>query len=131
MASAKTKAEVHYKLWGMEAWFANSPLYCGKILFVKQGWRCSIHHHRIKHETFFVSKGEVYMEVDNEAFYMSEGDSVALPPNTKHRFTGIAPGFSQIVECSTQHFEDDSYRDVESGVVPNDEWNELKSLRNK
>jgi mannose-6-phosphate isomerase-like protein (cupin superfamily) len=42
---------------------------------------------------------------------MHPGDRVVIPPNTPHQFRGMDPK-STIIEISTQHFEDDSYRIV-------------------
>ena len=43
--------------------------------------------------------------------------------NVQHRFTGIED--SEIVEFSTHHMEDDSYRETQSGKVPDDEFNRI------
>ena len=43
---------------------------------------------------------------------MKPGDSLEISPGLVHRFSGIAD--SEIVEFSTQHFEEDSYR-IEKG----------------
>lgn len=121
-----TKPEVHEKKWGCEFWIANNNLYCGKILELKQGWRCSIHHHRKKHETFFLLDGIVFMEKDGKEKVMLPGDVLEVKQLSKHRFTGLRD--SKIIEFSTHHEEDDSYRDVESSKVP---VNEFKKLEEK
>ena len=36
------------KGWGYEKWIANSELYCGKLLFIRKGHRCSWHYHTKK-----------------------------------------------------------------------------------
>ena len=107
--------EKHKKVWGEELWIANNELYCGKILYLNENYRCSIHHHKIKDETFYILDGIVLMEIEGKFRIMRQGDSIRLKPNTKHRFTGITD--SQILEISTQHFEEDSYRETESGRV--------------
>ena len=121
----KSTPEVHKKLWGSELWIANTPLYCGKILCLNEMFRCSIHYHKKKHETFHLLSGRIWMEVEDEAFEMLPGDSVTVPQGTKHRFTGFASEGSKILEVSTQHFEDDSYRVVPSGKVLEKEWLEI------
>ncbi len=106
------------KVWGKELWIANSEMYCGKKLVLKKGYRCSIHHHKKKDETFFVQSGKVLMEFGPDTDtkqILNEGDSVHLPPNLWHRFTGLEN--SEIFEFSTQHFEDDSFRKEESGRI--------------
>ena len=55
------------------------------------------------------------MEAGNSFRTMVTGDSVHIPPRLKHRFTGVED--SKIIEISTQHFEDDSYRIEESGTT--------------
>jgi len=47
------------KIWGSEEWLVNNELYCCKILNLKKGYRCSIHYHKDKDETFYVLKGIV------------------------------------------------------------------------
>lgn len=47
------------KPWGYEDWIANSPLYCGKDLFIKKDKRLSLHYHKLKTETFFIQSGIV------------------------------------------------------------------------
>ena len=118
-----TKPEEHEKVWGRELWIANNDMYCGKILELNGGFRCSIHHHKNKDETFFILEGLVFMEVGNESSVMEPGDILRLEPGAKHRFTGLHD--SKIIEFSTHHEEGDSYRDVVSGKVPEDEFKNL------
>jgi rfaE bifunctional protein kinase chain/domain len=101
------------KEWGNEIWFANSYRYCGKILNLKQGYKCSDHHHKEKDETFYVLDGKVRMIINDQERIMNKGDSVKLKPNDWHSFGGILP--SVILEVSTQHFDEDSYRKNKSG----------------
>jgi len=130
----------HVKGWGYELWPANSPLYCMKILHVDEGKKCSIHFHRKKHETFYPVGGlvslEFWPEVDDsllenpESFERLSSDerkkfllskkecflsasrpnSFVIPPLLPHRFTGMDSFGSELLEVSTQHFEEDSYR---------------------
>ncbi len=109
------KLEVHKKIWGSEEWIANNNEYCGKILNLKKGFRCSIHYHKKKHETFFILKGRVLMEYEGERKIMNSGDVLVVEREKKHRFTGLED--SEIIEFSTHHEDDDSYREVESGEV--------------
>ena len=113
------------KGWGEERWLHNDELYCGKILVVLQGKRCSLHYHQLKTETFYIAKGRVRMEltdlqsarleppVINEVHELGEGDCILLTPGMVHRFTGLEPE-NHIFEFSTQHFDDDSLR-IEKG----------------
>lgn len=107
--------ETHKKIWGEEKWITNTEKYCAKILYLKKGYRCSYHYHKIKDETFYILKGVVLMELEKEEFLLEEGSVIHIPIGAKHRFTGFTN--AEILEVSTQHFEDDSYRLIESGKV--------------
>ena len=104
------------KVWGSELWLCNTPKYCGKILELKGGWRCSLHSHAEKDETFFILSGTVLMEMDGKIKTMYPGESIRIPPCTIHRFTGL--GNSTIIETSTHHDEKDTYRLEKSGYKP-------------
>ena len=110
------------KIWGKEVWMANTDRYCGKLLYLKKGKRCSIHYHKDKDETFYIHQGIVFMELWSERNYeeriMHQGDTLRIVPEVRHRFSGLED--SLIIEISTNHDEEDSYRDPYqlSGDVP-------------
>ena len=83
-----------------EFWIANEEThgYCGKFLFVFDGQTCPYHRHEVKHETFFIVKGQVRMIVGDEERVMGPGDCLAMPPGTGHAFTGMGPAL--ILEVS-------------------------------
>jgi len=119
----KTEKTIYVdKVWGSEVWMANTDMYCGKLLYLKKGKRSSIHYHKNKDETFYIHSGRVLMELweddKHENKIMEEGEVLRLRPNTKHRFSGLED--SLIIETSTHHEEEDSYRDSSqlSGDVP-------------
>lgn len=103
------------KVWGQEEIVANINKYCFKFLHLKQGYQCSLHHHKLKDETFYVSKGTVLMEftwpneTELKELVMGVGIDIRIKPYMKHRFTGLED--SVIIEISTQHFDHDSYRE--------------------
>lgn len=105
------------KVWGKEEWWVNNDLYCFKKLYLKKGYQCSCHQHLVKDETFIIEKGLVKMEVRDETITMKPGDKVRIKPNNYHRFTGLKK--SVIIEVSTKHMDEDSYRVIESGKVKN------------
>ena len=103
------------KGWGYEKWIVNTPEYCGKILHVKRGKRCSWHYHRLKDETFYVQSGRVMVFIgeDNdeekaEMHALAPGDSLHIPPDTRHFFFGLSD--ADIFEFSTHHEDNDSIR---------------------
>jgi mannose-6-phosphate isomerase-like protein (cupin superfamily) len=108
---------VQPKGWGHELWIHNDARYCGKLLFVKAGKRCSLHFHRKKYETFFVQSGRITMRLRHrdgreESFEMKKGDCLEIPQGTAHQFAALED--CELFEFSTQHFEDDSHR-IEKG----------------
>lgn len=102
------------KVWGEERWIVNRD-YCGKLLVLKKGFRCSMHYHKVKDETFYINKGKVLMECDGKKMVMKPGDALLIEPNKNHRFTGLED--SEIMEFSTHHDDSDSYRNEVSGEV--------------
>jgi mannose-6-phosphate isomerase-like protein (cupin superfamily) len=115
--------EIHPKVWGEEHWIVNTS-YCGKKLVLRQGYRCSVHHHRLKDEVFYLISGRVLMEVDGASRVLCPGMKQHIRPGEKHRFTGLEE--SEIIEFSTHHVEEDSYRDEPSGRVPEAEFAALR-----
>jgi quercetin dioxygenase-like cupin family protein len=96
------------KNWGSEEWIVNRD-YCGKKLTLNKGFRCSMHYHKNKDETFYILKGKVLLELENKKYILKPGDSMLVQPNQKHRFTGLED--SEIMEFSTHHEDEDSYRE--------------------
>ena len=103
------------KVWGHEEWIVNNEKYCGKKLVFKKGYRCSMHYHKIKDETFYVISGKVLMELDGVKRVMTLGDSQRILPGQKHRVTAFE--HSSLFEFSTFHMDEDSYREEVSGKV--------------
>jgi mannose-6-phosphate isomerase-like protein (cupin superfamily) len=96
------------KIWGEEKWIENNSKYCCKQLSIKKGYQCSLHYHKIKDETFLLTKGHVRLELGKDVIYMREGNFVRIPTGVPHRFRGLED--SIIIEISTHHDEADSYR---------------------
>ena len=108
-------SEIHEKGWGHEEWIVNSVLYCGKFLRVEAGKKCSLHYHERKTETMHVTKGSVVFRFGDskeelQELTLSRGESFHIEPFLLHQFEAIED--AEIVEFSTQHFEDDSIRVV-------------------
>lgn len=109
-----TKTEKVEKGWGYELIISNSEKYCGKILHFNEGAKFSMHYHLKKDETFFVNKGSLLYkwintetaEVNEKVVYM--GDVIHITPGLPHQLIAITE--ADIIEVSTQHFDNDSYR---------------------
>ncbi len=83
--------------------------YCGKFMFLFKGQTCPMHHHRKKHETFFIVKGRIEMELDGKTFTMEQGDTCIVDQRKKHRFTALVD--SLVLESSKPDLVDDSIFD--------------------
>lgn len=116
----KSVGEVHPKRWGEEIWIENGPEYCGKILsFYDKAPICvvstSMHFHMKKLETMLVLKGGLYIDlIDPETAEMYSvtldvGEKIQIPRGQPHKLIAKVDG-TQIIEFSTEHFENDSYR---------------------
>jgi len=106
------------KDWGWEKIIENNELYCGKILFIKKGHCISLQYHKIKDETFFILSGELLAKFSEEntsnnfldivAVKMLPGDVERIRPNKIHQLFAVED--STIIEISTTHYDDDTYR---------------------
>jgi mannose-6-phosphate isomerase-like protein (cupin superfamily) len=95
------------KVWGEEHWIVNRE-YCGKKMVLRRGYRCSLHLHRIKDEVFYVISGRILLELGDGERVMGPGDFQHVPPGVEHRFWGLED--AEIIEFSTHHEDEDSYR---------------------
>lgn len=117
-----TKPEMHPKGWGYELWLVNNERYCGKILhFAKAGNKCSFHYHKLKAEHFHCSQGGFLLKMSwgddlekAEMIYLFKGQTIEIPIGLRHQMIALDDG-SELIEISTTHLEDDSYR-----VAPGD-----------
>ena len=130
------------KKWGHEDWLANSPLYCGKDLFIKKENALSLHYHKLKTETFYVlghirlayyTNPDLDKEFTNWDYFdkvvdkhlleeivyedfkvldLKSGDSFDIPVGMRHYLYAYCD--SHVIEFSTQHFDEDSYRILSS-----------------
>jgi mannose-6-phosphate isomerase-like protein (cupin superfamily) len=103
------------KGWGREVWIANNELYCGKILEIRKGKRCSLHYHRLKTETFYLRSGRLLLRLKEHAeaevveeLELLPGDCMDVSPGLVHQMEALED--SELFEFSTQHFESDSHR---------------------
>jgi mannose-6-phosphate isomerase-like protein (cupin superfamily) len=115
IAGARKPVHIEPKGWGREIWIANNPLYCGKILEIRKGRRCSLHYHKLKTESFYLHKGRLKIRVKEsvdsghlDEFEISPGDCMDVSPGLVHQMEALED--SELFEFSTEHFETDSYR---------------------
>src|SRR3989338_4343898 len=114
------KANNIEKIWGYEEQIANFSErgYCGKKLHLNKGYRCSVHNHPEKDETFYIEKGRVYFELQNgecmEEAILISGNIIDIHDGKFHRFSGLED--SVIIEFSMRDVE--SERRTNSEAIP-------------
>ena len=112
---ARKPLHIEPKGWGREVWIANNSLYCGKILEISKGKRCSLHFHKLKTESFYLRSGRLRITLKESPnataireFELGQGECMDVPPGLVHQMEAIED--SELYEFSTQHSESDSYR---------------------
>ncbi len=80
MNRRRMPVHIEPKGWGREVWIANNPLYCGKILEIRKGKRCSL----------------------------GPGECMDITPGVVHQMVALED--AELFEFSTQHFDSDSHR---------------------
>jgi len=105
------------KDWGYELWLVNNQKenYCGKILYINEGYKGSMHFHANKHETFYILEGKLKVETLNTEtakktiYILEEGDTFVLDRLKPHQLIAHE-GDVKFLEVSTFHEDSDSYR---------------------
>jgi mannose-6-phosphate isomerase-like protein (cupin superfamily) len=98
------------KPWGYELIWALTDVYCGKVLFVREGHSLSLQFHREKDESWLVQSGRAKLELGavGETVLHEEvvgaGAAFHYAPGTVHRVTALED--TTILEVSTPHLED-------------------------
>ncbi len=115
MNRSRKPVHIEPKGWGREVWIANNDKYCGKILEIKKGKRCSLHYHKLKTESFYLRAGLLKIRVkesaDSEAieeFILRAGECMDVPIGLVHQMEALED--AELYEFSTQHFDSDSHR---------------------
>jgi mannose-6-phosphate isomerase-like protein (cupin superfamily) len=115
MSRARQPVAVVPKGWGREVWIANGDLYCGKILEIRKGKKCSLHFHKLKTETFYLRAGRLKVRVKEsvdseviEEFELEAGQCMDVPIGLVHQMEALED--AELFEFSTQHFDTDSHR---------------------
>jgi len=121
-----SKLKIHERIipkkWGEEIIIHNSEKYCGKILRFNRGAKFSMHFHKLKTETWYVTAGAFRLtwidtrNAERHEDMIGVGNIIHIDPATPHQLEAILAG--EIFEVSTQHFDDDSYR-IEKGDSQN------------
>ena len=117
------------KGWGYELIFVNNE-YCGKLLHIVAGRKCSVHYHKLKHETFYLHKGAMTIFYHDDAksvesfvkhkpdklqiydlmekVNLHQGQVFTVPVGRVHQMIAIED--CELFEFSTHDDPEDSYR---------------------
>ena len=111
---------IHPKGWGYEKWIVNKEEYCGKLLHMIKGKKCSWHYHTLKDETFYLQEGKILLKYSDDddiesakEIVLNRGDKFHIYRGLRHQMFALED--TDLFEFSTQHFEHDSNR-----VIPGD-----------
>ena len=142
--SLQNSASHTTKAWGWQQEIVNNEEYCGKLLHVIPGFRCSTHFHRLKLETFLIKSGEmllssfepgdIFMQelasskdvtefqdrfniLNMPTRILKEGDTFTINRLCPHWFTSNTDQPCEFYEFSTHHEDSDSYRIVQGGKL--------------
>ena len=113
----RNAAETHEKRWGHEIWLANNEdeNYCGKILYIKAGHNTSMHYHMEKHETFYITKGSLQVDLldtskgERHTLILKEGETFEVKRGQPQQLIAHG-GDVEFIEISTFHKNKDSHR---------------------
>ena len=97
------------KPWGEEILFARTGRYAGKVLRIRAGESLSLQYHERKDESIYLHQGSLRLLLPDEApdlqvRTLRAGESVHLPPGTRHRMEALSE--CVVFEVSTPELED-------------------------
>ena len=105
------------KGWGKEIWFWNSDKYCYKHLIIKKNKRCSWHYRKEKSEIFHCVQGSVTIiysfgedATQANTLILEQNEVFHVPPLLRHQMIADQGKDVILVEVSTTHKDEDSYR---------------------
>ena len=109
---------IHPKGWGYEKWIVNKEEYCGKLLHMIKGKKCSWHYHTLKDETFYLQEGKILLKYSDDddiesakEIVLNRGDKFHIYRGLRHQMFALED--TDLFEFSTQHFEDNSNRVIQ------------------
>src|SRR5271155_4461780 len=122
MKHARQPVRIVPKGWGREVWIANGDLYCGKILEIRKGKKCSLHFHKLKTESFYLRSGKLLVRVKElpesetiEEFELVARECMDVSIGLARQLEAIED--AELFEFSTQHFDSDSHRLVPGDLI--------------
>ena len=109
------KAFIHqtvYRPWGSYTVLETSERHIIKNISVPPGKKLSLQLHNHRSEHWVVVKGMAWVQVDDEQFYLRQGESTFIKPGIKHRLSNPGKIPLEIIEVQLGEYvaEDDIVR---------------------
>lgn len=108
---------LYSKRWGSEEWIVSNDHYGGKILRINAGQHTSLHYHKEKTETFYVSKGCLLAVTQRDDGPLVQhvrfrSQTMTIEPGVRHQLKADpAWGELELIEFSTPYGDNsDSHR---------------------
>jgi mannose-6-phosphate isomerase-like protein (cupin superfamily) len=113
-----TKHKINEKGWGQELIWADTDLYCSKILVFKSiDSKTSMHFHKEKTKSWFIHEGEFkvqWIDTDDGILYektLKTGDVWSIPVLQPHQLISLQSN-SSVFEVSNNNDKKDIFRIV-------------------
>ncbi|WP_461462192.1 sugar phosphate nucleotidyltransferase [Methanobrevibacter sp.] len=92
------------KPWGYEKVLISTDKYLTKELYIKEGFKTSLHYHDAKDETMYILSGSGYIEFEDRKEYFSINDSIRIEPHVVHSI--VATENTILHEVSLPYIDD-------------------------
>lgn len=113
------------KIWGTTQVLVMTPMFEMHRLVIKPFHRCSYHRHVFKHNSFYVLRGTLYIDVERpgrhrgkaiDSHTLNSGDTFSVPPGVRHQFrTGAGKPCLALEMYYTEPLSEDIIRDDQGG----------------
>lgn len=87
--------------WGGYTTLCQTPGLWVKKLFIGQGQRTSLQHHRWRSEVWYVLSGRVEVRLGQRSWCCGPGDTVLVPRYRHHRLIGLSDACVLELACGT------------------------------
>lgn len=110
------------KVWGTTELLLKTPLIEVHRLDILPNAFCSMHCHKYKHNAFYVSAGEVFIEVRKNDYALTDitllgpGEFTTVSPNEYHMFRAGTSGMQGIELYYLEPLSTDIIRETVGGI---------------
>lgn len=92
--------ELFYEMIGRGEKLGNSEKHSFGIVKVLDGFTTRPHYHPNSEETYYITKGNALMIIDDKSYPVKEEDTILILPNEKHQLLANNGNVEAIVVCS-------------------------------